>query len=59
MKIDNKNTQKYYGVFYKSHGEWIGPWFREILTKKQVKEELPNIRRILKSKVVTRKVKFL
>jgi hypothetical protein len=58
MKI-NKNTQKYYGLFYKSHGEWIGPWFQEILTKKQIREELPGLRRVLKSKVIAKKVKFV
>jgi hypothetical protein len=58
MKL-NKNQQKYYGLFYKSHGEWIGPWFKEILTKEQIKGELPSIKRVLKSKVAVLKVKFV
>jgi hypothetical protein len=55
----NQTQQNYYGLFYKSHGEWIGPWFKEVLTKKEITAELPRARKILKSKVSTRKVKFI
>jgi hypothetical protein len=58
MKL-GKNQQKYYGLFYKSHGEWIGPWFKEILTKEQMKREIPSIKRVLKSRISIRKVKFV
>jgi len=59
MKTNKNKTQNYYGIFYKSRGEWTGPWSQELFTKEEVKTELPLVSRSLKSKVVARKLKFV
>jgi hypothetical protein len=54
-----KTDRKYYGLFYKSHDEWVGPWCQKIFTKDQLSQQLPDIKQFLKSKVDVRKVKFV
>ncbi len=53
----------YYGVFYKSHGQWTGPYRNQILNPKEVDSyvrtgNLKRVARFLKSKVSLRKLKL-
>ena len=56
------NKQTYYGLFYKSRGEWTGPYQNTVLNANQVKSfvknSLPRITEKLKSKTSFRKIKL-
>lgn len=57
----SKNKQRF-GVFYKSHGKWTGPYagatFTEYtVTRNPVKTEIQLLKSILKSQVEVRPVK--
>lgn len=59
----NKNkTANRYGVFYKSHGKWTGPYAGATFTeyavnRNPVKGEIALLRSILKSRIEVRPVK--
>ena len=58
---NSKNKQRF-GVFYKSHGKWTGPYAGATFTKytvsrNPIKSEVELLRSILKSKIQVRPVK--
>lgn len=59
MSTSNKT---YYGLFYKDHGRWTGPYKNIVLTAEQIpsyqKNVLPRHKARLKSKTTFRKLRF-
>ena len=45
-----------YGFFYKSHGQWTGPYANKTTTLDSAKVKAPRLAKMLKSKVSIRKV---
>lgn len=58
-----KNSNTYYGLFYKSHGRFVGPYMNVVLNSTQVesyvKNLLPADRARLKAKTQLRKLQFV
>ena len=57
----SKEKKQRYGIFYKSHGEWTGPYAGLSFTKKSlkrnpVKSDVNWIKNILKSRIELRPV---
>jgi len=52
-------NKQYYGLFYKSHGNWVGPYADAVGTKKQINEVNKLVKASLKSKTQLRRVKFV
>lgn len=52
---NTKNTPRY-GVFYKSRGEWTGPYRNQRLTLTRAQAVKAQARKVLKSKVLIRVV---
>jgi len=56
------NNTKRFGIFYKSHGKWTGPYagatFTEYsINRNPIKSDIKDLKSILKSKVQIRPVK--
>lgn len=52
-------NKQYYGLFYKSHGTWVGPYADAVGTKQQITEVSKLVKASLKSKTQLRRVKFV
>jgi len=52
---NTKNTPRY-GLFYKSRGEWTGPYRNQRLTLSRAQAAKPQAMKVLKSKVLIRVV---
>jgi len=52
---NTKNTPSY-GLFYKSRGEWTGPYRNQTLTLTRAQAVKAQAKKVLKSKVLIRKV---
>ena len=50
------NTTKQYGLFYKSRGQFTGPYRNRIYTLPQAQSAKDQAKRVLKSVVLIRKV---
>ena len=58
--MSTKNTKTGYGLFYKSHGQWVGPYRNQVVPTSKynsfVTTTVPLLKTILKSKVSVRRV---
>ena len=52
----SNNTNKRFGLFYKSHGKWTGPYAGIVTSKEKVTNYSNLVKRSLKSKITVRKV---
>lgn len=59
----SKPSKTYYGLFYKAHGNWTGPYRNIVLTAEQIpsyqRNVLPRHKARLKSKTTFRKLQFV
>ena len=53
--MSNTNTKRY-GLFYKSHGKWTGPYAGIVTSKPNVTNYSNLVKRSLKSKLTVRRV---
>jgi len=51
-----KTNKKHYGLFYKSHGKWTGPYAGVTTSKKNVTNYSNLVKSSLKSKITIRKI---
>jgi hypothetical protein len=55
-----RNTRTGYGLFYKSHGQWVGPYRNQVIPSSKynsfVANTVPALKTLLKSKVSVRRV---
>lgn len=56
--MSNNTTDKVYGLFYKSRGTWTGPYKNQTWTLTSGRTAKKSARRVLKSSVILRKIKF-
>ena len=53
------NTNKVYGLFYKSHGTWTPYSNRQTLSLSGARQVKRQVRKAYKSSVIIRKIKFV
>jgi len=53
MKTNKQNHK--YGLFYKSHGKWIGPYIHD-RRKGRVEQQVRQVRQLLKARVWVKKM---
>lgn len=56
--MSNTNTNKVYGVFYKSHGTWT-PYSRQTFSLNGARQAKRYVQRTYKSSAIVRRVKFV
>ncbi len=54
--MSNTKNNARYGLFYKSHGTWTGPYRNQTLTLTAAQAVKAKAKKVLKSKVLIRKV---
>lgn len=52
------NTNKVYGVFYKSHGTWT-PYTKQTLSLNGARQAKRYVRKAYKSSAIIRRIKFV
>lgn len=54
-----KTNKVRYGLFYKSRGQWVGPYHGIVGTRSLISNTREDVKDYLKSKTDIRKIKFV